>query len=337
MNDDDLCEMSELYSNIRKAVYEDATRPMLNSPEIHRMNKERFKARVEKLCDEAGLEKYSGNDEKTATAIWHHLWTKNRYAGTKSQIATTTEINDIKDIFDDYEQFSHKDWSIETSGHKVIAGGSKIYDFLNRKGIFMYKQTVGDIPKLVKIVSIARLFNDFMNNKNASTPIINFINNGHSDKDVWSIHKHLIRIGYRSNLTALHLMMSLGFAVIKPDLAIFKMFLNLGWLNKIIPSLPKDLGDKDLSGTGKYGQRFRCTDGRMYKPIINLAREIISKTRCGDLKNGIGWETRNPMLEFNIFIVKYGQKPEKEFGIERTLYRGSCVGDKNVGSCLINI
>jgi hypothetical protein len=332
MNENDLHEMSDRYRKTRKAVYEEATRPLSNNPDIHRKNKERIKERVGKLCDDADLKKYCGTDKDTATAIWHHLWTKNRYAGIRSQIATT-EIGDIESIFDDYEIFSGADWEIETSGHIVIRGGHQVHDFLNRTGDFINKQTIGNVPKLVKIVSVARLLTTFLKNKDANTPVLDFIEDGYSDKDIWGIHKHLMKIGYRSGLTVLHFMMDLGFPVIKPDIVISKIFLDWGWLHKKIPDLPKDLSVRDLQGKGKYRQGFIYTSEKMYKPVIDLAREIVSRTKQEDLKKDIGWVTCNPIREFDIFLVKYGQKPEKEFGVERTLYDIITVGEKPMHSC----
>lgn len=340
MNENDLREMSELYRKTRKIVYEEATRPLSNNPDIHRKNKETLKESVEKVCGEADLRKYRGTDKNTSTAIWHHLWTKNRYAGIRSQIATT-EIRDIEKIFDEYDRFSGEDWNIEAVGTNLIKGGRQIHDFLNRTGDFSNKQTIGNIPKLVKIVSVARLFIDFLNNKGAETPVLDFIKNGYNDEDVWAIHKHLMEIGYRSDLTVLHFMMDIGFPVIKPDIVISKLFLDWGWLHKIIPELPRDLhfedlqckGEKGKPFKGKYGQRFIYTGERMYKPAINLAREIVLKTKQEDLENDIGWVSGNPIREFDIFLVKFGQKPEKEFGIERTLYETNILDEKSMRSC----
>lgn len=332
MNENDINEMSETYRRTRKAVYEEATRPLSNNPNIHRQNKERFKRSVEKICDDADLNKYSGTDKSTVTAIWHQLWTKNRYAGIRSQIATT-EIFDIENIFDDYQRFALSDWDIEASGHTVLKGGRQVHDFLNRTGDFSNRQTIGNIPKLVKIVSVARLLVEFLTNKEADTPVLDFIKGKHNIEDVWAIHEHLMKIGYRSDLTVLHFMMDIGFQVIKPDIVISKIFLDWGWLNKIIPELPKDLVFKDLQGKGNYRQKFIYTDDKMYKPVIDLARKIVSKTKQEDLEKDIGWVTHNPIREFDIFLVKYGQKPEKEFGVERTLYDIAAVNDRLIKSC----
>ncbi|MFM8340918.1 MAG: hypothetical protein ACKN9F_01730, partial [Methylomonas sp.] len=134
-------------------------------------------------------------------------------------------------------------------------------------------------------------------------------------------------------LTVLHFMMDIGFQVIKPDIVISRLFLDWGWLHNEITKLPNDLSFDDLQGRGKYGQRFKYTREKMYKPAINLARKIVLNTKKEDLKNDIGWVTDNPIREFDIFLVKYGQQPEKEFGIERTLYKGLPLNEKRVSSC----
>ena len=336
MNEDDVREMSEIYRKTRRAVYEEATRPLSNNLDIHRQNRERLTESVVKLCNDADLKKYSGTGKSSATAIWHHLWTKNRYAGIRSQIATT-EISDIESLFDDYERFFEADWDIEASGHNVIKGGRQVHDFLNRTGDFANKKTIGNIPKLVKIVSVARRLAKFLGDKNPDAPVLDFIKNGYNDEDIWGIHKHLMEIGYRSDLTVLHFMMDIGFQVIKPDIVISKIFLDWGWLHKKIPELPKDLSFKDLQGKGKYRQSFIYTTEKMYKPIIDLARKIVSKTKQEDLEKDIGWVTCNPIREFDIFLVKYGQKPEKEFGIERTLYDVAALSEDFPSSCGVKL
>lgn len=319
MTEIDIRHMSEHYRNIRKAVYEKATCPLQYNSDIHLKNKELLKNQVEKLCNDSNLKNYFGFDKNTATAIWHKLWTTNRYAYITAQIATT-EIKHIENIFDNYETFIKNDWDITAKGTKLISGGSQIHHFKNKTGDFSGKQTIGNIPKLVKIVSVARNLTDFMKKKNTTTPVLDFITNGYECENVWAIHEHLKTIGYKGDLTALHLMMDLGFQVIKPDIVISKLFLDWGWLHKIIPGLPNDVDFYDLKGKGKYKTRFKYTDKKMYKPIINLAQKIVSITKREDLEKDIGWVSGNPIREFDIFIVKYGQRPEREFGIVQTLY-----------------
>ena len=118
----------------------------------------------------------------------------------------------------------------------------------------------------------------------------------------------------------------MGFEVIKPDIVITRLFLAWGWLHLVVPRLPPDLSADDLKGKGKYGSRFMYMKPVLYKPVIDLARAIVKATSRNDLIADIGWATDNPLREFDMFVVKYGQKPEEDFGVVRTLYQKG-VGD----------
>lgn len=312
--------MIERYRRVRIDVYERGTLPASGDASLHQSNKATLRSRVQQICSEADLSCYSGTTEDRATmrAIWKHLWTKNRYAGIKAQIATT-EIGDIESVFDDYAVFTNADWDIEARGHQLVSAGAAVNDFLNRQGVFQNKQTIGNLPKLKKIVKIARALNSYAID-NPRGPALSFVTDGNTTSDVWEVHEHLTNIGYTGALTALHFMMDMGFQVVKPDIVISKEFLAWGWLQKAIPELPPGMSKQDLHGTGNYGNRYNYTHARVYKPIIDLSRRVVSRLKSADLESDIGWVTSNPLREFDLFLVKYGQKPEKEMGIERTLF-----------------
>jgi len=208
---------------------------------------------------------------------------------------------------------------------------------LNREGVFRNRQTIGNVPKLSKIVSVARQLKEFLEKKEHTAPVLSFVINGFDEEDVWAIHEHLMSIGYRSNLTVLHFMMDIGFQVIKPDIVITKLFLEWGWLQKIITGIPHDLTVGDLKGKGKYGQKFKYTNSKVYKPVIDLARRITKLTKQESLRDDIGWVTDNPIREFDIFIVKYGQQPESDFGIERTLFNSEYSIPSRLTTCVDQI
>jgi hypothetical protein len=247
LNPEELGVMSEHYRSVRKAVYEQATVPLDGSMRAHELNKETFRKRVTDLCNNANLDHYRGYSTDSASRIWRCLWRINRYAGIKNTIASK-EISDIAFIFDDYEVFSKQSWDIEANGHCLKRAGADAQHFLNRDGPFKGCQTVGNIPKLRKIVSVARALKGFLTTKSATTPVLDFITGGNSISDVWAVHKRLMEIGYTSDLTALHFMMDLGFPVIKPDIVISRLFLDWGWLHKVVPTLPADLSPEDLRG-----------------------------------------------------------------------------------------
>ena len=324
-------DMVEKYRRTRMAVYEEATKPYYGGRQEHEESKIKLKNHIVRLCEDSNLDLYRGSGKQTAMSVWHHFWTKNRYAGIRAQIAAT-EILDVQTIFDDYDIFSRPSWDFTSSGHKLISAGKDVNDFLNRQGVFYGKQTIGNLPKLRKIVGVARKLKAYVD-KDKEAPILNFITNGFEETDVWRIHQHLLDIGYTSDLTALHFMMDLGFDVIKPDIVIAKLFLTWGWLHEIIPELPSDLTLDDLQGKGNYGARFKYTHPKMYKPVINLASDIVSQIDQDALRSDIDWVTNNPLREFDIFTVKYGQQPEKEWGISRTLFDENLEIYKDSKSC----
>ena len=200
----------------------------------------------------------------------------------------------------------------------MIHGGDQVHAFLNRTGCFEDRQTIGNRPKLSNIVSVARKLNAFVNSY-PDRPALEFVTDGAADTDVWGIHAHLLDLGYRADLTALHCMMDLGFAVIKPDVMISRLFFHLGWLQEIVPGLPEDLSMADLDGKGAHGSRYVYTKPGMYRPCIDLARRIVAAVDPEELRQDIGWVTANPLREFDLFMVKSAQQPESTFGLTRTL------------------
>jgi len=315
---DDLKNKHEKYREIRKLVWNEATHTK-NSKQ-HNVNKASLKKNICKLCKRSDLSALKVNSENTKNLVWHHLWTKIRYAGIKAEIASK-EITDISCIFDNYEGFCQPEWNIKiewdrkSRKHVLVQGGDYINSFLNRSGIFYGKQTVGNLVKLNKTVSLARAYSMHVKEREP----LDFVTGGKAADKVWPIHSHLQEIGYTSDLTALHLMMDLGFPVIKPDIVISRLFLTLGWLHDVIPNLPQDLTGGDLVGKGKYKSKYQYTKPIVYKPVIDLTRKITECTRQSDLKDDIGWVTNNPIREFDIFMVKFGQEPEKHWGLTKNL------------------
>jgi len=311
-------EMRAKYREIRRQVYEQATMPVVASERKHAENMCKLRSGVEAVCNQANLSHWTAATADARSALWHHLWTKNRYAGIRAQIATT-EINQLTPLFDDYSWFCDPGWDMESKGHTVQSAGVFTRSFFERTGHFTGIQTIGNVPKLKKIVTVARRFKHFFD-EHPNAAAIDFVTRGLRSDDTWALHEQLMGVGYTANLTALHFMMDVGFQVIKPDIVISRLFLDWGWLHHAIPQLPANVTRADLDGNGGYGTRYLYTKPRLYKPVINLAREIVRGIEPQDLIADIGWATTNPIREFDIFIVKAGQLPEREFGIERRLY-----------------
>lgn len=311
-------EMVLQYRNLRKAIFEEATKPDSGSIHTQTENQEKLRQNFTNLCEEANLSLYQGTDKETATLIWHHLWSKIRFANMMSATAGK-EIDDIKEIFDDYEAFSDSDWDIKSKGYNLIEGGRSVHDFLNRTGRFKGRQTIGNIVKLANTIAVARQLKIFMDNRSLDQPVLDFVTAGYSYDDVWSIHKRLLDIKYRGELTALHFMMDMGFPVIKPDTMISRIFLHWGWLHQVI-DLPDDLSFEDLEGEGKYGSKYLYTKPKMYQPAIDLARRIVQNLDQETLRQDIGWVTGNSLREFDIFMVSYASVADSNMGIERRLF-----------------
>jgi hypothetical protein len=105
-------------------------------------------------------------------------------------------------------------------------------------------------------------------------------------------------------------MMDLGFPVMKPDIVISSLFYSWGWLDRILSNRISSLGELEKN----------YTKPKVYKPIIELSRQIVNVTSQDDLLRDIGWVTQNPLREFDLFMVKFGQEPEPRYGIIRKLY-----------------
>jgi len=311
-------KMRMKYREIRRQVYEQATMPVIANESRHAKNKTLLQNGVETVCKRANLEHWRSATVDARRGLWNHLWTKNRYAGIRAQLATT-EITQLSPLFDDYTWFCDPGWDIESQGHSVISAGSVTRSFLERTGPFTNIQTIRNVPKLKKIVTVARHFKSFFD-KYPNAAALDFVTRGLRPDDTWALHDQLMESGYTADLTALHFMMDAGFQVIKPDVVISRLFLDWGWLHYAIPMLPDSVTRADLAGRGNNGRRYLYTTPTIYKPIINLVREIVSGIEPQELIADIGWATTNTIREFDIFVVKAGQLPESVFGIERTLY-----------------
>ena len=195
-----LNDMVVRYREIRARVYNEATAPAHGNWQEHERNKAIFREKVTEICNASNLDLYRGSGDAAALAIWRHLWRKNRYAGIRARIATQ-EIADIAESFDNYRMFASQDWDIKIEGHTLIHGGRQVHEFLERTGRFSNRQTIGNLPKLAKIVAVARRLDQFVN-QFPDRPPLEFVTNGATELDVWCIQNHLLNLGYRADLTA---------------------------------------------------------------------------------------------------------------------------------------
>jgi hypothetical protein len=306
-------------------VFKEPTKPANADADRHKANQKKFEAGVKQICRRADLTLYQSTTNEARKSLWNHLWTKIKYAGIRAENASG-EISDIKHIFECYECFSDPSWDIEIGKHSadddkvvLLRGGTQVIDFLTRKGDFKDCRTNGKLSKIKMIINVARNYGRFVGSNPDVAPI-NFITEGRDVSDIWEIHGALISSGYRKDLTCCHLMMDVGFEMIKPDIQLTRMFLEWGWLHQAIPSLPADLIAKDLEGKGAFKSKYLYTKPSMYRPVIDLAKQIIRELDVTALEEGVGWVSSNPLREFDLFVVKAAQDPEVNLGIEKTLF-----------------
>lgn len=313
-----LAEARARYRALRIEVYQEGTRPAGGDAAAHAANQTRLREQVTGLCAAADLDLYRSPAPEARLRLWHQIWTKNRLAGIRPEIAAA-EIADIALWFDDYRGFADPCWNLTNKGHEVVFAGPCVQDFLNRTGPFAGLQTVGNVPKLGKLIGIARAFKKFFEVHDAADALA-FLTSGLPEDDIWRIQDRLGHLGYKGDLTILHLMRDLGFPVMKPDLVMTRQFLQLGWLADIHPDLPPELSAEDLRGTGSHGTRYFYVARRMYQPVIVFANRLVGGLDAAALQADIGWVTPNPLREFELFMARAGQAPDPASGIARTVF-----------------
>ena len=138
------------------------------------------------------------------------------------------------------------------------------------------------------------------------------------------MHQHILDLGYTADLTALHLMMDVGFPVVKPDIVLSRLFLGWGWLQSTVGTrghvpLPSDLSLTALRSGGVHSY----VKPSFYLRIIDLASSISKRLEemRPEVDRDIAWSTANQLREFDLFVVKYGQEPDPVWGLTANLAR----------------
>ncbi len=336
-------EMVDAYRRIRIAVYQEATRHPSGAASEHAASQQTFRDFVTGLCADANLSAYADNSPESRQRLWRQIWTKIRYAGIVADGASR-EIRETGDIFDDIRSFCGKEWELVLDEHEketksgirsekkpnLILTGDLARQYFERSGTFEGKYYYRNISKIKRTVRLARAFDGFQRNK-PSAPSIDFLSGGIDPKNIWRIHRYMTETTrYISNITALHLMMDLGYEVMKPDRVMARAFFQLGWLGQIV-ELPDGIreahiipasSDEDpekVEDEGRPSGRYHYIHPNISRPIVDLSRLIASRIKKEDLERDIGWCTDNKLREFDIFMVKYGQEPEPKLGLHRNL------------------
>ncbi len=343
LSPDTLDEMVDAYRRIRVAVYSEATRSPSSDAIQHADSQRAFREFVTGLCADANLSSYADNSPESRQRLWRHIWTKIRYAGIRAEGASE-EIEDTSEIFDDALSFCDKEWDVvfdkknkstkngsrSVNEPNLLLSGPTARQYFERTGRFSGLSYYRNISKLMRTIKIAKALADF-SRKNPNSAAIEFLSGGISSKNVWPIFRRITaEQDYLSSITALHLMMDLGYEVMKPDRVMARAFFQLGWLGQIVklPTgiteadiIPNSGGDEpeDVEDEERPGSRYHYIHPTIARPIVDLSRLIAARVRKEDLESDIGWCTYNKLREFDIFMVKYGQQPEPKLGLQRNL------------------
>jgi hypothetical protein len=264
------------------------------------------------------LDSWKTHDAAVRDQFWKQFLDKIFYSGFRA-VTVEAALPDIYRTFGDYKSLCSPEWDVRLNGKLLSAdSGHLALKYLQVKDGSQKK--ICHPMKIRKVIAVARSFAQYFE-KNPRADALSFLIRDESSQDVWVLSKKLDEVGLSGQLTQLHLMMDLGFDCIKPDVVISRLVLQMGWLAHRSQDLPSDLKEADLSGEGNYGNKFLYTNAVVIKPIVDLARSFASKMRQEEkaLESDIGWVSSNAIREFDIFMVKYGQKPDSTWGIMKQL------------------
>jgi hypothetical protein len=299
------------FREIRRRVWSEAT---LGNPE----NQRKLREKIVGLSSKARLTRWQTDDIDVRLDFWKQFLDKIFYSGFRA-VTVEAALPDIYRTFGDYKSLCSSDWDVCLVGNKCSAdSGHSARQYLEVKDGSQRK--ICHPMKIRKVVTVARAFAEYFD-AHPRAEALSFLRQGEESNDVWLLSEKLERIGLSGRLTQLHLMMDLGFDCIKPDVVISRLVLQAGWLADFSTELPSDLQEADLSGTGTYGHRFEYTKDVVIRPIVDLARAFASRIRGQQkaLEDDIGWVSSSAIREFDIFMVKYGQKPDPNWGIMKQL------------------
>jgi hypothetical protein len=310
--------MFDQFRDIRKKVWFEAT---LGDPE----NQRKLREKIVRLSNEAKLDSWRTNDLEVRDQLWEEIIDKIFYSGFRA-VTVQKALDDIHHTFHDYKSLCGPDWEVRLDGQQCSAGSGQLaLQYLQVKDASQKK--ICHPMKIKKVVTVAKSFARYFD-EHPQAEALSFLMQGDETRDIWLLSERLDAMGFSGQLTQLHLLMDLGFDCIKPDVVISRLVLGMGWLAHFSQELPADLKEaalnpkKDKEGKyGKYGRKFAYTKPVVFKPIVDLARQFATRMRQQEkvLEADIGWKSSNPIREFDIFMVKYGQKPDSTWGIMKQL------------------
>jgi len=288
------------------------------------------KARLQSACD-AVIAQAEFDLKKDHRALWQDIWPRIVYAGTNSNKAAR-EIESMRALvpmFQDLDNFSPERYVFDEAEWRAFSSSLKNHSHADPSVAFkrttpeVWKILTKDpetfpglrfstmIPKIKKYLAIAaHLYKD----KASGGEIpLNYYMEGrkfssdHLFGQAWvqerkDLHKVQKRFENQlGEMTALHTMMDLGLKTIKPDRVMTYLFSQLGWLQ----TLPATWTQEEVIQHYVHKDVIREMTVRADVFAASLDRAGFSRT--------------HRMLD--IWFVKFGQEPEKAFGLTLNLQK----------------
>lgn len=313
------------FESLRSTIIENSTRPDPYSKVLHERNKNTLVDRVERLCREATFDPNISID-----SLWKLMYERIFYAGTKAQKATT-EIQSVEKfkVFINFRKLTSFEWKFdknewkayrkywqsqfesnwlkqavnsdkfeEVNKHYFKNTGESAVKLMTKTGEYSGIKFSAHEAKMEKYITIANYLSK-VDQAYPNTPILTHFTgldyNFEPDK-FWGIHKRFSSLV--GDVTALHLMMDLGFKTVKPDKVLTYLFARLGWLDSFGSNSDREYINK-------------CYIKKKVWLDVNDKAFLLEKVLSGSYVN--------PLRQLDIWIVKYGQEPEEDFGITKNL------------------
>lgn len=281
--------MAAVFDRVRDAVLQEATRPSPYDAKQHAANQAKFKEMLRDLCNNAHL-----RANMTADDLWGQVWTKTRYAGFRAEYVTNQDIPSLTPFFKDFRVLISSEWRFDSDG---TPRGEAAREFLDKKGRFAGISYNSNERKLLTILKAAAAFQAFPPGAQALVALFGDDYDKAGDEAFWRAHARLAGlVGFTS---ALHVMMDIGFNCVKPDIWLVRLMCRLGWIEDVLPPAASETVIKRTYGTPPVA-----------RAVIACARRISEAMHA--------WHPEAPLREFDLVMVKYGQRPG-EWGIVRSL------------------
>jgi hypothetical protein len=294
MNVSSVQERLRVYKELRRLLIEQGT-AVANDDHQSRINKNRFQEQLKFACESAHLDL-----DLEASRVWRILWAIPRYAYARADYVSQQDVPSLQSIPDlsSWELMASPAWLVEGDYRHAVPNGEKARLFC--KGAYntptrSYNRAAHRLLRLTKTAQF------LLSHASIGMPPLRamFPKYDGSAQSVIEVHRKLATI--LGKLTALHVMMELGFPVVKPDRWLTRIVISLGWLE------PLFLRNMTRAAIDRIYGSPKC-----FWAAINMAAELAHALETEALYG-------NALREIDLVLVKYGQDPEVGWGLVRRM------------------